>query len=117
MSLGHTDPKLLRLLHHRSGQLLGLGVEQLLVDSVSRTQVAGTGTTVDFRVARRIGDEVGAPVILAGGLHPGNVAAAIRAVHPYGVDVISGVELRRRVKDPAKVAAFIAAVEGDDPRP
>lgn len=93
-------------------RLVSLGVGQLLVDSVSRRQAAGTGRTVDFRLARRIRDEVGAPVILAGGLRPDNVAEAVRAVRPHGVDVISGVEARRRVKDPAKVAAFLAAAQG-----
>lgn len=93
-------------------RLTQLGVEHLLVDSVSRTHVAGTGQPVDFSMARRIRDEVPAPVILAGGLRPDNVDAAIRAVAPHGVDVISGVEARRRVKDPAKVAAFIEAARG-----
>lgn len=54
------------------------------------------------RAARR-------PFLLAGGLTPDNVAAAIRATHPDGVDVASGVERRPGAKDPAKVAAFVAA--------
>jgi phosphoribosylanthranilate isomerase len=54
------------------------------------------------RAARR-------PFVLAGGLTADNVAAGIRATHPDGVDVASGVERRPGVKDPAKVAAFVAA--------
>jgi len=49
------------------------------------------------------------PFLLAGGLTPDNVAAAIRATHPDGIDVASGVERRPGIKDPAKVTAFIAA--------
>jgi phosphoribosylanthranilate isomerase len=51
-------------------------------------------------------------MLLAGGLHPGNVARAITLVRPWGVDVASGVESRPGVKDLAKVAAFVAAVRG-----
>ncbi len=54
------------------------------------------------RAARR-------PFVLAGGLTPDNVAAGIRATHPDGVDVASGVERRPGAKNPAKVAAFMAA--------
>jgi len=53
------------------------------------------------------------PFLLAGGLTPENVAAAITATKPNGVDVASGVESSPRRKDPAKVAAFIAAARGD----
>jgi phosphoribosylanthranilate isomerase len=55
------------------------------------------------------------PVILSGGLTPGNVAGAIAAVQPFAVDVASGVEASPGVKDPAALTAFAAAVRGTDP--
>ncbi len=68
---------------------------------------SGTGQPVDWSRARQIG--AGREMILAGGLAPGNVAAAIHAASPWGVDVSSGVESRRGVKDPEKIRAFINA--------
>lgn len=58
------------------------------------------------------GVRFGVPWLLAGGLTPGNVAAAIRATGAPGVDVSSGVEAAPGVKDPARVAAFVAAARG-----
>lgn len=72
----------------------------------------GRGRLFDLISARRMVDESRVPVVLAGGLTPGNVRAAVRAVHPYAVDVCSGVETRPGVKDPALVRAFVAAVKG-----
>jgi phosphoribosylanthranilate isomerase len=78
----------------------------LLVDAKVAGALGGTGRTVDLALvaplarARRI--------LLAGGLGPGNVAAAVRAVRPWGVDVASGVERSPGVKDLDAVAAFVA---------
>lgn len=68
-----------------------------------------TGKTHDWTISRRIVDEVPVPVILAGGLTPENVAAAIAAVRPWGVDVHTGVEAADGSRDPVRLRAFIAA--------
>jgi len=69
-----------------------VGVDALLLDSVGDGRPAGTGRGIDWSNARKIRESVRLPVILAGGLHSGNVGQAIAAVSPYGIDVISGVE-------------------------
>lgn len=65
----------------------------------------GTGQTFDWSLL----DNVGRPFMLAGGLGPANVAEAIAATHPWGVDMSSGIETDR-VKDPVKIAAAVAAM-------
>lgn len=69
---------------------------------------SGTGQAPDWERARGLATLT--RLVLAGGLSPDNVAAAIRRVRPWGVDVSSGVEASRGVKDPARIAAFVAAV-------
>jgi phosphoribosylanthranilate isomerase len=68
----------------------------------------GTGKTWDWALAAQRHSQI--PAILAGGLTPENVAEAVAAVRPWGVDVASGVEAEPGIKDPAKVEAFVAAV-------
>jgi phosphoribosylanthranilate isomerase len=78
--------------------------------SAGRTRArGGTGKTFDWRVARRAAG-YGA-IILAGGLTPENVAAAIRMARPFAVDVSSGVEARPGKKDPARVRDFMRQVK------
>ncbi|GIV02961.1 MAG: N-(5'-phosphoribosyl)anthranilate isomerase [Fimbriimonadales bacterium] len=84
----------------------------LLVDSLGAGEWGGTGKVADWDAARRLVEAAEKPVLLAGGLTPDNVADAVRAVRPYGVDVSSGVESEPGRKDPAKVAAFIRAAKG-----
>jgi phosphoribosylanthranilate isomerase len=69
----------------------------------------GTGRTWDWTLAAHRHSHV--PLILSGGLTPENVADGIAAVRPWAVDVASGVESEPGVKDPAKVEAFMAAVQ------
>ncbi len=80
--------------------------EGLLLDTA--TDVAGgSGQAFDWG---RVPSDLGKPVILAGGLTPENVAEAVRKVQPFAVDVSSGVEHSKGIKDAAKIAAFIEAV-------
>lgn len=81
----------------------------LLVDAKVPGQLGGTGQCVDWHLVEPIARA--RPLILAGGLTPANVAAAVAAVHPWGVDVASGVEVEGdpRRKDRDKLRRFIAA--------
>lgn len=89
---------------------LGKGVTMVLIDSLVVGEYGGTGTVADWSVAQAYGAETGRPpLVLAGGLTPESVAAAIRTVGPAAVDVASGVESRPGRKDPARVEAFIQA--------
>jgi phosphoribosylanthranilate isomerase len=78
-----------------------------LFDRRAKGAWGGTGQSFDWELLRGHRSEV--PAILAGGLRPENVAAAIAVVHPYAVDVASGVELEPGRKDHAAMAAFFEA--------
>ncbi len=85
----------------------------LLLDSgrpgASFDELGGTGKTHDWRVSARIVRRASIPVWLAGGLHAGNVGAAIRVVRPFGVDLCSSIRKDGRL-DRARLGAFVAAV-------
>ncbi|HQR29153.1 MAG TPA: phosphoribosylanthranilate isomerase, partial [Anaeromyxobacteraceae bacterium] len=82
-------------------------VRAFLLDTPSPDR-GGTGRTFDWSLAAGVAEV--APVILAGGLRPENVAEAVRAVRPWAVDVASGVESSPGVKDPERMARFVDAV-------
>jgi phosphoribosylanthranilate isomerase len=86
--------------------------DALLLDSGSHEQRGGTGKTFDWDATEKLIRliSVTARVIFAGGLNPDNVAKAIGRFRPWGVDVVSGVEVEIGRKDPEKVRAFVAAV-------
>ncbi len=82
-----------------------------LLDAHAQGAAGGTGRTFDWS---RVPADLGKPVILAGGLHPGNVAAAIAQARPWGVDLSSGVEASPGVKDHAKIEALMSEVKRVD---
>lgn len=87
-------------------------VDAIMVDGPA----AGSGEAFDWSVLATHTGSVSKPLFLAGGLTPDNVGDAIRAIRPYAVDVSSGVERERGVKDPALIAAFCEAVRRADGR-
>jgi phosphoribosylanthranilate isomerase len=83
----------------------------LLLDAYTPDAHGGTGHSFDWSL---IPSGLPLPVVLAGGLEPGNVAEAVRRVRPWAVDVSSGVESAKGIKDAAKVVAFINEVRNVD---
>lgn len=86
------------------------GVSGLLLDA-HVDGYGGGGMSFDWSL---IPPSLPLPVILSGGLHPGNVGAAVRTVRPWAVDVSSGVESAKGIKDVRKISDFIAGVRDAD---
>ena len=84
-------------------------VDRLLIDG---SKVGGTGEGFDHQQLNAYLLPNAGPILLAGGLTPENVATAVRRVHPWGVDVSSGVERSRGLKDPDRILQFCRAVKG-----
>jgi phosphoribosylanthranilate isomerase len=82
-------------------------VDRVLVDSKTGSSSGGGGVSFDWARAQETLTVDGMRVIVAGGLHPGNVAAAIATLRPWGVDVAGGVESVPGRKDPEKLRRFI----------
>lgn len=82
-----------------------------MLDAFHEDLWGGTGGAFDWGLAPR---GMAKPVILSGGLTVANVADAVRRVRPYAVDVSTGVEASKGIKDAAKIAAFIGAVKRED---
>ena len=88
-------------------------VDAVLLDSGNQSlaikELGGTGRTHDWNLSRKIRKAIDVPMFLAGGLNPANVAAAIREVQPFGIDVCSGLRTNGDL-DPQKLAGFFRVV-------
>ncbi len=93
-------------------------VDVLLLDSgnqeLDTKELGGTGRTHDWKLSRRIRDEIDIPLFLAGGLNAANIAEAISAVLPYGLDLCSSVRSNGKL-DTTKLQEFIEAVGRSTP--
>lgn len=88
------------------------GISGLILDSRTSKRPAGTGVPLDWSSLRPVAEKIHLPLILAGGLTPSNVSKAIEMLHPYAVDVISGVERETGIKDFGRMQDFVKAAKG-----
>ena len=89
----------------------GFDTDAWLLDAAVAGQLGGSGQQFDWEIAVQA-RALGRPIVLAGGLTPGNVREAVDRVRPYAVDVSSGVESTPGVKDFNKMRAFVVAAKG-----
>ena len=94
--------------HHLGGLIAGYqSAEFILLDSYDPASPGGTGKVFDWALARSLASDLDVKLVLAGGLNPDNIKSAIAAVRPFGVDVSSGVEASKGIKDLTKMKLFI----------
>lgn len=114
------NARLMQVIHVRDrssveeAQFVAPHVDMLLLDSgnpdLKVKELGGTGRTHDWSISREIVHTVRVPVFLAGGLNAGNVRKAIDTVHPYGVDICSGVRVNGNLNEDA-LRRFFGAVQ------
>jgi phosphoribosylanthranilate isomerase len=106
-AMGHPWFKAIRLTDEKSLEIIPkYETEFILVDAAVSGKYGGTGIKANWQLAKKVG-EMNKKVILAGGLNPENVQAAIATVQPFAVDVTSGIESREGKKDFNKMEEFI----------
>jgi len=91
------------------------GAAALLLDADHPSLPGGTGRTTDWALGARLAPET--RLILAGGLHPGNALRALQQVHPFGLDLSSGLESAPGLKDPTQLRALFQNLSLKGPRP
>lgn len=113
----HVAESLAQLRNQAGSHLPAGALETIFLDSGDSAQPGGTGKPFDWVKAVPIAEGMrrgGLKLVVAGGLTPANVAKAIHILHPWGVDVSSGVESKPGTKDHEKIRAFITAVREAD---
>ena len=94
------------------------GADFLLFDSVDlsgeKPRYGGTGKTCDWHIAAELIAESPLPVFFAGGIRPENVKSAIETIRPHGIDLCSGVEASKGIKDPSKLKRLMEQIEQAD---
>ena len=101
----------------RVNSMVDAGIDAILIDTVissnrGESRYGGTGQVSNWDTARRLVEVIPVPVFLAGGINPENVQQAIELVHPYGIDLSSGVEFAPGQKDPEKLRRLVSVVRG-----
>lgn len=101
-------------LHAQAKAYIRAGADALLFDTVDfsagKARFGGTGRTNDWNLARQLIGDSKIPAFLAGGIRPENVRAAIQNVRPFGIDLCSGVESAKGIRDPQKLDLLIQQV-------
>jgi len=105
----------------RVNSLVDAGIDAIVIDTVvgssqENLRYGGTGQINNWAVACRLVEVISVPVFLAGGINPRNVQQAIELVHPYGIDLSSGVEIAPGQKDPEKLRQLMLAIHRIVPR-
>lgn len=87
------------------------GADALVVDSMDTSEgfvrFGGTGKVADWKAAAALVEKISIPIFLAGGINPENIDKALIQVHPFGIDLCSGVEASKGKKDPDKVRTLV----------
>jgi len=110
------EPPIIKVIRTEDEDRLdAFNVTAFLLDAAHPTLLGGTGIQADWTLASRIA--LRKPLILAGGLDPKNIRAALEAVHPMALDVNSGVESAPGIKDPALLKSLFKQFEPSGERP